>query len=184
MNKIKKINDKTSLIPSERIENKIYLIRGIKVMLDRDLAELYDVETSQLKRQVKRNKDRFPIDFMFILTKEELNEWRCHFGTSNKVKKGLRYAPMAFTEQGVSMLSSVLNSKRAIYVNIQIMRTFTKLRELMISHKDLAHKIKEIEDKFKTHDKNFILIFNAIKTLLEKPSKPTERKTSIGFHTK
>ena len=110
------------MLPAETIISKIYFIRDHKVMLDRDLAELYKVETKQLKRAVRRNIDRFPSDFMFQLTKKELENWRCQFGTSNDIKMGLRYSPMAFTEQGVAMLSSVLNSKRAIQVNIQIMR--------------------------------------------------------------
>ena len=108
------------MLPVENIANKIYFIRDHKVMLDRDLAELYDVETKQLKRAVRRNIDRFPSDFMFLLSKKELGNWRCQFGTSNNIKMGLRYSPMAFTEQGVAMLSSVLNSKRAILANIQI----------------------------------------------------------------
>jgi len=108
------------MLPVESITNKIYFIRDHKVMLDRDLADLYGVETKLLKRTVRRNIDRFPSDFMFELTKKELENWRCQFGTSNNIKMGLRYSPMAFTEQGVAMLSSVLNSKRAIQVNIQI----------------------------------------------------------------
>jgi len=110
----------TDLIPVENITNIIYFIRGQKVVLDRDLAELYGVETGQLKRAVRRNIDRFPLDFMFELTKKELEDWRCQFGISNSIKMGLRHPPMAFTEQGVAMLSCVLNSKRAIQVNIQI----------------------------------------------------------------
>lgn len=172
------------LIPKERIENKIYLIRGKKVMLDRDLAQLYGVETSQLKRQVKRNIDRFPGDFMFILGKEEFENWRCQFGTSNEIKMGLRHAPMAFTEQGVAMLSSVLNSKRAIHVNIQIMRAFTKLREFLISHKDLARKINDLERKFNEHDKSIALVFQAIRDLLEKSTEPETKKAPIGFHAR
>jgi len=108
------------VLPAETITSKIFCIRDHKVMLDRDLAELYGVETAQLKRAVRRNIDRFPTDFMFQLTKKELEDWRCQFGTSNNIKMGLRYSPLAFTEQGVAMLSSVLNSKRAIQVNIQI----------------------------------------------------------------
>jgi hypothetical protein len=110
----------SDLIPIESIANRIYLIRGAKVILDRDLAELYGVETGQLKRAVRRNIDRFPLDFMFELSKKELENWRCQFGTSKAVKMGLRHLPMAFTEQGVAMLSSVLNSKRAIQVNIKM----------------------------------------------------------------
>ena len=129
-----------NIVPVERIEKSIYLIRAQKVMLDRDLAELYEVETAQLKRAVRRNIDRFPKDFMFELTKQELEGWRCQFGTSNSVRMGLRHRPMAFTEQGVAMLSSILRSKRAVQVNIEIMRAFVRLREMLSSHKDLERK--------------------------------------------
>ncbi|MEK7814273.1 MAG: ORF6N domain-containing protein [Candidatus Desantisbacteria bacterium] len=153
------------------MEDKILLIRGQKVMLDRDLAELYGVETGQLKRAVKRNIDRFPEDFMFMLTKEELENWRCQFGTSNADKMGLRHMPMAFTEQGVAMLSSVLNSKRAIQVNIQIMRAFTMLRRILASHEELRRKIEE-------HDTQIQAIFEAIRQLMTLPAKETKK---IGF---
>lgn len=124
---------KSIVLADEVIINKIYMMRGKKIMLDRDLAELYGVETKQLKRQVRRNIDRFPEDFMFELNEEEFRNWRGQFGTSNTSDKmGLRYAPYAFTEQGVAMLSSVLNSKIAIEVNIRIIRIFTKLREMML----------------------------------------------------
>ncbi len=148
----------TKMVPIERIASKIYLIRGIKVMLDRDLAELYNVETSLLKRAVRRNIDRFPADFMFELTKTELENWRCQFGTSKSDKMGLRYKPMAFTEQGVAMLSSVLKSKRAIQVNIQIMRTFTQLRKMLSTHEDLKKKIESMEKKY---DEQFQIVFEA-----------------------
>ncbi len=145
-------------------------------MLDRDLAALYGVETSYLKRQVKRNIERFPEDFMFQLSKEELGNWRCQFVTSNSTDKmGLRYPPYAFTEQGVAMLSGVLNSPRAIHANIQIMRTFTKLREMILTHKDLQRKIESMEGKY---DHQFKIVFDAIKKLLEPPEKP---KGKIGF---
>lgn len=129
------------LIPVEIIERKIYLIRRHKVMLDRDLAALYGVETKALNRAVKRNLQRFPDDFMFQLTKEESENLRFHFGTSSW--GGQRYLPYAFTENGVAMLSSVLSSERAVEVNIQIMRTFTRLREMLLTHKDLQRKIME-----------------------------------------
>jgi len=161
------------IIPSERILSKIYLIRGVKVMLDKDLAELYDVETKRLKEQVKRNIDRFPEDFMFELTKNEFDILRSHFATSRW--GGIRYVPMAFTEQGVAMLSSVLNSKRAIQVNIQIMRAFTRLRQMVSSHIDLRKKIETMENKY---DKQFRIVFDAIKELLKDESKP---KKKIGF---
>ena len=116
------------IIPIEKIVNKIYIFRGVKVMLDRDLAELYGVETKVLNQAVKRNIERFPLDFMFQLDKEEFQNWRSQFVTSNSDKMGLRYAPFVFTEQGVAMLSSVLNSDTAIQANIQIMRTFSIVR--------------------------------------------------------
>jgi hypothetical protein len=131
------------LIPVERIEGMILLLRGQKVMLDRDLAALYGVETKALKRAVKRNITRFPDDFMFVMTQGELADWRRQFGTSNSERMGLRYPPMAFTEQEVAMLSSVLNSERAIAVNIAIMRTFARLRHILASHADLALKLEE-----------------------------------------
>ncbi|MFH1309200.1 MAG: ORF6N domain-containing protein [Candidatus Omnitrophota bacterium] len=169
---------KQSMVPIERIENKIFLIRGQKIMMDKDLAKLYGVETKYLKRQVRRNIDRFPKDFMFQLSKSELDNWRSQFVTSNSSDKmGLRYAPYAFTEHGVAMLSSVLNSKRAIQVNIAIMRTFTKLRDMISTHKDLKRKLKDMEKKY---DKQFQVVFQALEQLLEEPeSKP---KKQIGFH--
>jgi flagellar capping protein FliD len=168
----------TRLVPIERIASKIYLMRSVKVMLDRDLAELYKAETSQLKRAVRRNIDRFPSDFMFELTKTELENWRCQFGTSKSDKMGLRYKPMAFTEQGVAMLSSVLKSKRAIHVNIQIMRAFTQLRKMLSTHEDLRKKIESMEKKY---DKQFQIVFEAIKQLLSDEDKP---KKKIGFTVK
>jgi ribosomal protein S17E len=166
------------LIPIERSASKIYLIRDAKVMLDRDLAELYDVETKNLKRAVRRNIERFPNDFMFELSKKEMEDWRCQFGTSNGDKMGLRYKPMAFTEQGVAMLSSVLRSKRAIQVNVQIMRAFTQLRQMLSTHKDLKRKIESMEKKY---DQQFQVVFEAIKQLLSEEDKP---KKKIGFTVK
>ena len=125
---------KSISIPDEIIISKIYLIRDQKVMLDRDLAELYGVETKYLKRQVKRNFERFPVDFMFELNEKEFNDWRSQYVTSNSDKMGLRYAPFCFTEQGVTMLSCVLNSKTAIEVNIRIIRVFSKMREMILTH--------------------------------------------------
>jgi len=162
-------------VPIEKISGKIYLIREQKVMLDRDLAELYEVETKQLKRAVKRNIDRFPKDFMFELTKNELESWRYQFGTSKGEIKGLRYKPMAFTEQGVAMLSSVLRSNRAIQVNIQIMRAFTQLRTILATHEDLKRKIEAMEHKF---DEQFRIVFEAITQLIEEDEKP---KKKIGY---
>jgi hypothetical protein len=166
------------LVPVERIVRGIYLIRDKKVMMDRDLAELYGVDTAQLKRAVKRNIERFPPDFMFELTKEELEVWRCQFGTSKDTKMGLRYLPMVFTEQGVAMLSSILRSRRAISVNIQIMRAFTQLRQMLSTHEDLKKKIEDMESKY---DQQFAVVFEAIKQLLTTESRP---KRKIGFEMK
>jgi len=164
-----------SVVPAEIIETKIYLIRGHKVMLDSDLAELYGVEVKQLKRQVRRNIDRFPEDFMFQLQKEEYESLRSHFGT---LKRGehAKYLPYVFTEQGVAMLSSVLNSERAVQVNIAIMRTFVKIREMLSTHKDLARKLANMEKKY---DSQFKMVFDAIRELMRPPVEPKKRK--IGF---
>ena len=161
------------LIPQQIIESKILILRGKKVMLDRDLAALYSVETKMLKRAVKRNIERFPDDFMFQLIKEEFGNLRCQNGTSSW--GGQRYLPYAFTENGVAMLSSILNSKRAIQVNIQIMRTFTKIREMLATHKELRQKIGEIEKKY---DHQFKIVFDVIKCLIEPAQKSGKR---IGF---
>jgi len=163
------------MLPVENITSKIYFIRDHKVMLDRDLAELYGVETKQLKRAVRRNIDRFPSDFMFQLTIKERNSLRCQFGTLEGKGKHSKYLSMAFTEQGVAMLSSVLNSKRAIHVNIQIMRVFTKLRKMLSTHEDLRRKIEDMESKY---DEQFRIVFEAIKQLLKDDDKPKKR---IGF---
>jgi phage regulator Rha-like protein len=150
------------------------MIRGHKVLLDSDLAELYGVEVKQLKRQVRRNINRFPEDFMFQLQKEEYESLRGHFGT---LKRGehAKYLPYAFTEQGVAMLSSVLNSDRAIEVNIQIMRAFVKLREMLSTNKDLARKLADMEKKY---DAQFKVVFDAIRQLMS-PTAP--KKGKIGF---
>ena len=142
------------------------LIRRQKVILDRDLADLYAVRTKALKQAVRRNAKRFPQDFMFELTKEEFENWRSQFVTSNRDKMGLRYRPMAFTEQGVAMLSSVLKSERAIEVNIAIMRVFVRLREMMATHKELAFKLAELEDRLEGHDEQIQNIFEAIRQLM------------------
>lgn len=161
-----------SLIPQETIENKILLIRDQKVMLDRNLAKLYGVATKVLKQAVKRNIERFPEDFMFQLSKKEFEDWRSQIVTSNSGDKmGLRYRPYAFTQEGVAMLSSVLRSKRAIQVNIQIMRAFVKLRQVLTTHKDILRKIQE-------HDQQIKRIFEILRRLLTLPKKP---KHKIGF---
>jgi len=167
------------LIPQGTIEDKILLIRGKKVLLDRDLAALYGVETSYLKRQVKRNIERFPDDFMFQLSKEELKNWRCQFVTSNSTDKmGLRYPPYAFTEQGVAMLSGILSSPRAVKVNIQIMRAFVKLRQIISTNKELVHKLSQLERKTEKHDAEIQAIFKAIRQLMTPAEKP---KKKIGY---
>jgi len=178
----------TNLIPNEVIENKIFLIRGQKVILDRDLAKLYGVKTKALNQAVKRNIERFPEDFMFSLTKQEIISWSQIVTTSSRsqsvtLKRGrnIKYFPYAFTENGVAMLSSVLNSQRAIQVNIQIMRTFTKLRQILSSHKELAQKLHQLEHKFEKHDVEIQAVFSVIRKLMATPEKP---KGKIGFHPK
>jgi len=172
--KQKKKSVTMSLIPQETIESKILLFRGKKVMLDRDLAELYEVETKQLNRQVRRNIKRFPEDFMFRLTNKEKRELVTNWHRFSSLKHSSSL-PYAFTEQGVAMLSSVLNSERAILVNIQIMRAFTKLREMVIGYAKLKRKIESMEKKY---DEQFKVVFEAIKQLLTPLEKPKRR---IGF---
>jgi phage regulator Rha-like protein len=162
-------------IPNERIINRILLIRGKKVMLDKDLAELYDVETKVLVQAVKRNIDRFPADFMFQLNEKEFKNMRSQFVTSSW--GGRRYMPYVFTEQGVAMLSSILNSKKAIMVNIQIIRTFIKLKELLATNKKIRDKIQNMEQKYDTKLKQ---VFDILKQLLMR-SEPVEKKGQIGF---
>jgi ORF6N domain len=171
----------TKIVPIESIVSKIIFLRSEKVLLDRDLAKLYGVETKALKQAVRRNIKRFPSDFMFELSKEEFEDWRSQFVTSNSDKMGLRYKPMAFTEQGVAMLSSVLKSERAIEVNIAIMRAFVELRKISSSHKQLAQKLREIESRLEDHDESIDAIFEAIQQLLKPPEKPRKR---IGFEVK
>ena len=168
----------TNLIPIEKIEKAIYLIRGEKVMLDRDLAALYGVPTKVFKQAVRRNKDRFPEDFMFVLNPAEFHNWRSQFVTSKADRTGLRHPPMAFTEQGVAMLSSVLRSKRAITVNIEIMRAFVKLRQLLASNAELARRLDELESKY---DKQFKVVFDAIRHLM---ATPVRNRKEIGFRSR
>lgn len=186
------------LIPLGQIENKIFLIRGHKVMVDKDLAKLYGVSTKRLNEQVRRNMRRFPEDFMFRLTKEEILRFqigtpclRSQFATLNepidtqgvtdsKRGKHLKYMPYVFTEQGVAMLSSILNSERAIQVNIAIMRAFVKLRQILFANKELAHKLKELEGKIEKHDTEIQAIFEAIRQLMAPLPEPPKRR--IGFH--
>ena len=160
------------------VERKIYLIRGHKVMIDVDLADLYGVPTKALNQQVQRNRKRFPADFMFQLTKEEAENLRSQFATSRSGHGGRRSLPFAFTEPGVAMLSSVLNSEHAIEVNILIMRAFIRLRQMLESNEELNRKFAAVIRKLSTHDKYFRVVFDELRKLTEQPSTP--RKT-IGF---
>jgi hypothetical protein len=166
-----------SVVAAERIENSILLLRGCKVILDKDLADLYEVEVKQLKRQVRRNIDRFPADFMFELSQQEYESLRRHFGTLKRGEHS-KYLSYAFTEQGVAMLSSILRSRRAAQVNIEIMRTFVRLRVMIASHKDLERKLETLEKKY---DAQFRVVFDAIRRLMT-PPEPKKRK--IGFLVK
>ncbi len=163
-----------SIIPAERIEKAIYLIRGQKVLLDQDLARLYDVTTGNLNKAVKRNGERFPKDFTFQLSWQEFTDLK--FQTGRASWGGRRSPPYAFTEQGVAMLSSVLRSKRAALVNVEIMRTFVRLREILSTHKDLARKLDALEQQY---DHQFKVVFDAIRQLMIPPTQ-TERR--MGFH--
>lgn len=166
----------SEIVPVQSIVNKIYHFRGVNVMLDRDLAELYGVETKRLKEQVKRNIDRFPDDFMFELTKEEFEVLRSQNATSKmEGRGGVRYLPYAFTEHGVLMLSNILNSEKAVKVSIQVIRAFSMLKQMLSTHEDLKKKIEEMENRY---DHQFRIIFDAIKQLIEEDLKP---KRDIGF---
>ena len=166
-------------ISKDKIGKSIYLIRGERVMLDRDLADLYGVATKVLKQAVRRNLARSPLDFMFVLNSTELRDWRSQFVTSKSDRKGLRYPPMAFTEHEILMLSSVLKSNRAIRVNIEIMRAFVKLREALASNVELSRRLDELESKY---DKQFKVIFDAIRELMVVPSR--SRAKQIGFRSR
>jgi phage regulator Rha-like protein len=162
------------IIPSERIENKIYLIRAKKVMVDSDLAELYGVETKVLNQAVKRNITRFPKDFMFQLSNKETGSLRSQIVTLKSGRgEHRKYAPVVFTEQGIAMLSSILNSERAVQVNIFIIRVFTRLRELLASHKELRDKVDE-------HDKQLKVVFETLRKLLTPPEEPPKRRIGFG----
>jgi hypothetical protein len=169
------------MVQDDLVMSQIYFIRGQKVMLDRDLAKLYGVETKQLKRQVNRNIERFPEDFMFELSNTEFENWRSQFGTSNLADKmGLRYSPYAFTEQGIAMLSSVLNSKQAIAVNIQIIRIFTRIRQMLMDNTELRLEIEKIKKKLDNHGKNMEIVFQYLDELIQKKSESIPRKR-IGY---
>lgn len=171
-------NKSQSIIPDEIVMNKIYQIRGQKVMLDNDLADLYEVETRRLNEQVKRNIDRFPEDFMFQLTKEEFEYLKSQIATSSW--GGRRKLPFVFTEHGVLMLSSVLNSDRAINVNIQIMRIFTRVRQLLNDNLSVKLELEKIKKKLENQDKNIELVFNYLDELMEKKENPKPRR-KIGY---
>ena len=187
---IRAVSKQPVKIPDEVLARRIFVIREEKVMLDRDLAELYGVETKYLKRQVKRNLSRFPEDFMFELTKEEFDQWRSQNVTSNSTDKmGLRYAPFVFTEQGVAQLSSVLNSQRAIAVNIQIIRLFTRMRKVMVTHKDILLELERLRAASKEHGGKIQMIFRYLKqmekreqdrVLLAEVAK-TKPRQALGF---
>ena len=179
---------KALMITDERVINNIYLIREKKVMMDRDLAEIYGVETRVLNQTVKRNGKRFPEDFMFQLTEQELRDWKSKNSTSKKEMMGLRKLPLVFTEQGVAMLSSVPNSETAIEVNIKIIRVFTRMREMLITHKDILLQLEQMERKIlkqdnrlNKHEKEMQIIFTALKELLNPPKEPMRK---IGFKIK
>lgn len=172
----------TVSIADEIIINKIYVVRGQKIMLDRDLAELYGIETKVLKQAVKRNLKRFPADFMFVMNAKEFKNWRSQFVTSNfGDKMGLRYKPFCFTEQGATMLACILNSQRAITVNIQIIRIFTRLKEMILSHKEILVKLEQLEKKVTANSTDIQTIFAVLKKLLTRPVREQRR---IGFRRK
>jgi len=166
------------IIPEETIINKIFLIRGQKVMVDRDLADLYCVEAKRLKEAVRRNADRFPEDFMFEMTHEEFQNWRTQFASSNSERMGLRYAPFCFTEQGVTMLSCILNNKKAIETNIRIIRVFTKMREMLLTHKDILLKLEQFERQLVKNSEDIQVVFTALKQFLIHKQKP---RRQIGY---
>ena len=167
-----------AIIPIDVIQQKIYLMRGQKVMLDRDLAELYYVETRALNQAVRRNINRFPDDFMFQLSQEEIENWKSQIVISNKERMGLRKRPYAFTEHGVIMLANVLNSPRAAQASIQVVRAFIKLREIFSRHKELASKLNQLERKIEKNDKEINVIFQTIRALMAPPEK---KQRNIGF---
>lgn len=173
-----KKSEETALVTIDIIERKIYIVREQKVMLDSDLAALYGVETKMLNRAVRRNLERFPEDFMFQLTAEEFECLRFQIGTSNKMRGGRRYLPYVFTEQGVAMLSSVLNSERAVQVNIGIMRAFVNMRKMFLTNEEVSRKFAEMESKLGDHDENFKKVFAAIRFMMNPPDKSDKE---IGF---
>lgn len=169
-----------AIVPSQKIESAILLIRGHRVMLDADIARLYAVTTKRLNEQVKRNRDRFPADFMFQLTLDEAKSLRSQSATSNRPRGGRRYRPYAFTEHGAIMLASMLNSRRAVEASVYVVRAFVKLREVLSTRKDLARKLAELEKRLEGHDEEIMALFKAIVELTEAEGKPGRR---IGFHS-
>jgi RNase P protein component len=172
---------KSALVTQEQIENAVLVLRGENVLLDTHLAKFYGVSTKALNQAVQRNRDRFPGDFMYHLTLQELTEWRSQIVTSNpSAKMGMRRAPFAFTERGVAMLSSVLRSKRAVQVNIEIMRAFVRVRRVLAVNAELARRLDEVEKHLGKHDDQFIEVIRVIRQLMEPPAQPPRRR--IGFH--
>jgi phage regulator Rha-like protein len=169
------------LLNEQKILNKIYVVRGEKIMLDRDLAELYGTETKVLKQAVKRNILRFPKDFMFEMTANELKKWKEGAGLSPADKQGLRYPPFCFTEQGLTMLSCILNSKTAIEVNIRIVRVFVKMREYALTNKEILLQLARLEKEVKGNSHDIENIFMVLKELIEKQQKPLPARDKIGF---
>ena len=169
-----------ALIPLGSVTSKIYLIRGKRVMFDSDLSELYSVKTKSLNLAVRRNLERFPSDFMFQLTSDEVEALRFQNETSKKGRGGRRYLPYVFTQEGVAMLSGILNSPRAVQANLLIMRAFIKLREMVATNELIRQKIEELERKYEKHDKQFKVVFQALRDLLEPPK--ISKKKPIGFH--
>ena len=169
------------LVAEQKILNRIYVVRGEKVMLDRDLAELYGVETKRLKETVKRNIERFPRDFMFEMTVKEFMKWKENTPLSAADKQGLRYAPFCFTEQGVTMLSCILNSKTAIEVNLRVVRVFVKMREFALTHKEILLQLAKLESEVKGSSQDIKNIFIVIKELIEKQQRPLPPRNRIGF---
>jgi phage regulator Rha-like protein len=177
-----------TLVMEQKILSRIYVVRGEKIMLDRDLAELYGIETKVLKQAVKRNIERFPKDFMFEMTDNEFKKWKEATTLSAADKQGLRYAPFCFTEQGVTMLSCILNSKTAIEVNLRVIRVFVKMREYALTHKEILMQLAKLEKEVSSTNRNternskdIENIFMVLKELLEKQSKPAPPKNRIGF---
>jgi hypothetical protein len=176
------MNRESAIAYASQIESALHIIRGEKVMLDVDLARLYGVSTGALVQAVKRNLSRFPKDFAFLLTAQELAEWKSQIVISNpKAKMGLRKPPYAFTEHGVAMLSSVLRSERAVQVNIEIMRAFVRLRQILAVNTDLARRLDELEKRIGGHDQQFVHVIQAIRQLMQPPASPT-KKGRIGFY--